>query len=199
MLCGGRSTRMGRPKAWLPAGGEPMLLRVVRVVAEAVGPVVVVAAPGQDVPELPAGVEVVRDGTGGNGPLQGLAAGLDALRGRAAAALVTGCDYPFLTAAFLRRLCDLRGAADACLPVTEGVPRPLPGVYALGVLGVARELLAAREYRLGALAERVGARLAGSIDFAGVDPGLAALRDVNTPADYARALADLGFPPAEDV
>ena len=36
VLCGGRSSRMGSPKAWLPFGGEPMLARVVRVVCEAV-------------------------------------------------------------------------------------------------------------------------------------------------------------------
>jgi molybdenum cofactor guanylyltransferase len=61
VLCGGESRRMGRPKAWLPFAGELMLPRVVRLLGEVVAPVVVVAAPGQDVPPLPAGVEVVRD------------------------------------------------------------------------------------------------------------------------------------------
>src|SRR5215472_10050859 len=81
VLCGGQSSRMGRPKAWLPFDGEPMLVRVVRRLGEAVGPLVVVAAPGQDVPPLPADVEVVRDEVAGRGPLQGLQAGLEALRG----------------------------------------------------------------------------------------------------------------------
>ena len=53
VLCGGRSSRMGRPKAWLPFGRELMLPRVVRLLGEAVGPVAVVAAPGQDLPPLP--------------------------------------------------------------------------------------------------------------------------------------------------
>src|SRR5919108_6298616 len=79
VLCGGQSSRMGRPKAWLPFAGEVMLPRVVRLLGEAVAPVVVVAAPGQDVPELPAGIEIVRDPEPGRGPLQGLAAGLVAL------------------------------------------------------------------------------------------------------------------------
>jgi molybdopterin-guanine dinucleotide biosynthesis protein A len=74
---------MGRPKAWLPFAGETMLGRVVRLLGEAVAPVIVVAAPGQDVPPLPAGVETIRDPEGGRGPLQGLAAGLECLRGRA--------------------------------------------------------------------------------------------------------------------
>ncbi|HUR55514.1 MAG TPA: NTP transferase domain-containing protein, partial [Gemmataceae bacterium] len=59
VLCGGRSSRMGRAKAWLPFGGETMLQRVVRVVGEVVSPVVVVAAAGQDVPPLPVGVRIV--------------------------------------------------------------------------------------------------------------------------------------------
>ena len=55
VLCGGRSSRMGRPKAWLPFGGELMLPRIVRILREVVEPVVVVAASDQEVPPLPEG------------------------------------------------------------------------------------------------------------------------------------------------
>jgi molybdopterin-guanine dinucleotide biosynthesis protein A len=61
VLCGGQSSRMGRPKAWLPFGDELMLPRVVRLLSEVVSEAVVVAAPEQDVPALPEGVAVVRD------------------------------------------------------------------------------------------------------------------------------------------
>ena len=61
VLCGGQSSRMGRAKAWLPFAGETMLARVVRLLSEVVRPIVVVAAPGQDVPPVPADVELVRD------------------------------------------------------------------------------------------------------------------------------------------
>src|SRR2546423_13915019 len=81
VLCGGQSKRMGRPKAWLPFAGELMLPRVVRLLEEAVRPIVVVAAPDQEVPPLPPHVAIVRDEEKGRGPLQGLAAGLAALRG----------------------------------------------------------------------------------------------------------------------
>src|SRR5262245_44239294 len=107
VLCGGRSSRMGRPKAWLPVGGELLLQRVVRVVRQAADPVVVVAAPGQDVPPLPAGVDVVRDDIEGRGPLQGLAAGLAALEGTAEVAYLSACDVPFLTPEFVRRVVSI--------------------------------------------------------------------------------------------
>ena len=60
VVCGGQSQRMGRPKAWLPFAGELMLPRILRLLGEAVGPLVVVAAPGQDLPPLPEHVAVVR-------------------------------------------------------------------------------------------------------------------------------------------
>src|SRR5947199_9529072 len=92
ILCGGQSKRMGRPKAWLPFGDELMLPRVARLLGEVVGPLVVVAAPEQDVPPLPSGIAIVRDEEKGRGPLQGLAAGLKALRGRTEATYLSACD-----------------------------------------------------------------------------------------------------------
>ena len=60
MLAGGRSTRMGRPKANLEWHGSTLLHRVTGIVGRAVdGPVVVVRAPDQELPELPPGVRVV--------------------------------------------------------------------------------------------------------------------------------------------
>ena len=88
ILAGGRSTRMGRPKAALEWHGSTLLRRVVGLVARAVdGPVIVVRAPGQELPGLPREVEQVEDAREGRGPLQGLAAGLRAVEGRARAAL----------------------------------------------------------------------------------------------------------------
>src|SRR5438067_9531933 len=92
VLCGGQSKRMGRPKAWLPFGGELLLPRVVRILQQVVSPIVVVAAPGQDVPPLPDRISIVRDPEEGRGPLQGLAAGLEALRGNVDAVYLSSCD-----------------------------------------------------------------------------------------------------------
>src|SRR5689334_13179323 len=96
VLCGGQSKRMGQPKAWLPFAGETMLARVVRLLGEVVTPLVVVAAPEQQVPPVPNAIRIVRDEERGRGPLQGLAAGLAALDGFAEAAYLSSCDVPFL-------------------------------------------------------------------------------------------------------
>jgi hypothetical protein len=74
VLAGGRSSRMGAPKAGLDWHGSTLLGHVVGVVGRGAGPVVVVRAPGQALPALPAGVRVVEDAREGRGPLEGLRA-----------------------------------------------------------------------------------------------------------------------------
>src|SRR5579863_9982051 len=92
VLCGGRSTRMGLPKATLPFGPETMLQRVVRLLGTAVSPIVAVAAREQVLPELPESVIVTRDEREQRGPLEGLRAGLRALPSSIGVAYVTSCD-----------------------------------------------------------------------------------------------------------
>ena len=94
---------MGTPKAALEWHGSTLLRRVTGIVARATGgPVVVVRAPGQELPALPRNVEVTEDAREGRGPLQGLAAGLAAVDGRAEVAFVSSTDAPLLHPAFVR-------------------------------------------------------------------------------------------------
>ena len=62
-------------------------------------PIVVVAAAGQELPELPGDVAIVRDPIAGRGPLQGLAAGLAALLRIGRAGLLHGDRCPLPRAA----------------------------------------------------------------------------------------------------
>jgi molybdopterin-guanine dinucleotide biosynthesis protein A len=192
VLCGGQSSRMGRPKAWLPFAGEFLLRRVVRLLGEIVSPCVVVAAPGQDVPPLPHEVEVVRDPELGRGPLQGLAAGLEALRHRADAAYVSSCDVPFLRPAFVRRMIELLGEHAACVPQVGGLLHPLAAVYRLEVAAAAARLLAEGRRRTTLLADAVPTRIVTAEELAEADPALESLRNLNTPEEHRAALLDAG-------
>ena len=81
VLCGGRSTRMGEPKATLPFGPETMLQRVVRLLSTVVAPIVAVAAREQILPELPANIIITRDEREQRGPLEGVASGTEGSAG----------------------------------------------------------------------------------------------------------------------
>jgi molybdopterin-guanine dinucleotide biosynthesis protein A len=191
VLCGGQSKRMGRPKAWLPFAGEIMLPRVVRLLGEAVRPVVVVAAPGQDVPALPPDIAIVRDEEKGRGPLQGLAAGLNALRGQVEAAYLSSCDVPFLRPAFVRRLIDLLGDRAICVPRVGDYHHPLAAVYRLKVAEAAARFLAEDRLRPFFLFEAVPTRVVGPAELEDVDPTFQTLRNLNAPEDYEAALREV--------
>jgi molybdenum cofactor guanylyltransferase len=192
ILCGGQSKRMGQPKAWLPFAGELMLPRVVRILRAAVSPIVVVAAPTQDLPALPQEVEIVHDEAEGRGPLQGLAAGLAALEGRADAAFASSCDVPFLRPAFVKRMIELLGTHQICVPRVDGYHHPLTAVYRIEVLAVVRTLLNENRLRPVFLFDAVPTRVVSADELRDVDPTFDSLRNLNTPEDYQRALRDAG-------
>lgn len=187
ILCGGQSRRMGRAKAWLPFGDELMLPRIVRLVGEVATPLVVVAAPGQDLPALPPEVTIVRDEQEGRGPLQGLAAGLKAIRGRADAAYVSSCDVPLLQPTFIRRMIELRGDRAICVPRTDGFFHPLSAVYRAEVLETVEHLLAADRLRPAFLFETESTRVVEAAELFDVDPDLLSLRNINTIEEYEDA------------
>lgn len=192
VLCGGRSSRMGRPKVRLPFADELMLPRVVRLLSEVVAPVVVAAAADQDLPPLPPHVILTRDPEPDRGPVQGLAAGLSSLPAAVEAAYVSGCDVPLLRPAFVRRMIDLLGEASACVPQVDGRLHPLAAVYRREILPVAEQLLRAGTLRLGDLVRSVPSRLVTAEELRDVDPDLNSLRNLNTPEDYAAALRGAG-------
>jgi len=194
VLCGGRSTRMGTPKALLPFGAETMLQRVVRLLGTIISPIVVVAAPGQTLPELPADVIVTRDEREGRGPLEGLRAGLKALPGAVEAAYVTSCDVPLLVPAFVRHMIDLLDDHDIAVMEIDGFPHPLSAVYRRGTLPHVEASLAQDRLRPVFLFDAVRTRRVQPAEMSSVDPQLLTLRNLNTREEYRQALssADLG-------
>jgi molybdopterin-guanine dinucleotide biosynthesis protein A len=167
---------------------------VVRLVGEAAGPVAVVAAAGQELPELPPEVILARDRRPERGPLEGIAAGLRAVAGRADAAFVTACDVPLLKPAFIRRVVELSAGYDAAVPHVDGYDEPLSAVYRTGVLPQVEALLAADRLRPAYLFDAVRTRRIAPEELADVDPELESLANLNTPEDYRAALERAGLP-----
>jgi molybdenum cofactor guanylyltransferase len=194
VLCGGESRRMGQPKAWLPFGSERMLARVVRLVSTVAEPVVVVAAPGQELPALPSSVMVARDSIKGRGPLQGLAAGLAALPETVELAWAAATDMPFQEPAWINRLVSLIGAHDLALPQSDGYYHPLAALYRRATALPAIEALLRRDrLRPVFLMEALRTRVVPADELREVDPELRTLWNLNTPEDYQSALREAGF------
>jgi molybdopterin-guanine dinucleotide biosynthesis protein A len=195
VLAGGRSSRMGTPKAALEWHGSTLLRRIVGIVGRGVhGPVVVVRAPGQELPALPPGVEVVDDAEEGRGPLQGLAAGLAVLRDRAEVAYASSTDVPFLHPRFIQQVvAALDDDVDVVLPHVAGYPQPLAAAYRTALVDTVERLIAEDRMRPAFLFEAVRTRrvdadaLLADPALAALDPRLDSVLNLNEPGDYEAA------------
>jgi molybdopterin-guanine dinucleotide biosynthesis protein A len=186
---------MGTAKAALEWHGSTLLRRTLGILIRSIdGPLLVVCAPGQPLPEIPVQAQVVEDPEEGLGPLQGVAAGLTALAGRAHAAFVCSTDLPFLHPAFVRRmLTALTDDLDVVLPVTRGCPQPLAAAYRVTLAPLASALVAAGDRRVALLFQRCAtlrlddAGLLADPVLASADPALESVVNVNSPDDYHTA------------
>ena len=199
ILCGGASRRMGRPKAWLEIGPERLLQRVVRLVGAATDLVVVVAAPDQEIPELPAAVQVVRDAVRDQGPLRGITTGLAALPTSVELVYASATDVPFLHPGWIDRLAGLIDDHAVVVPQIAGRTHPLAALYRREpTLEAAEALLLAGERRLGLLVDRLGGRVVAESDLEDLDPTFASVRNLNSPEDYRCAGGDPRLNPQGD-
>ena len=133
LLVGGKSSRMGRPKALLPFEGAPLGRALARVVERAAGSVVLVGTP--EIAEA-IGYPAIADRYPGEGPLGGILTALE--HSGSDFNLVVACDMPALTVEFLASLMEAAGLrdADVLLPVgAANRPEPLCAVYHRRSLG----------------------------------------------------------------
>jgi len=192
ILCGGESRRMGRAKAMLPWHGRTLLEHVVATLAPIATPIVVVAAPEQELPPLPVEVLVVRDAVSGEGPLRGLEAGLSALVGRAEVAFVCGCDMPEISPTVVAELKkrgqdDLLNRSDPFSSVViddGGYWQPLHAFYRVDLLTALRTALASGERSPQRWLRTVNPLVVSAESLRELDPELRSWRNVNTPGEY---------------
>ncbi len=191
LLAGGASRRMGRDKRLLPwdtdsDGRERSLLQSIAArLAEVSSDVIVVA---NDEPDV-SGARIVRDAFPGAGSLGGIYSGVVAADH--GLTFVAGADMPFLDLGLVRHLVDRLGTADAVVPIISGRPEPLHAVYGRSVLGPAKTLIEAGRLKIAGLFEDRAIVWVHENELRAIDPELASFRNLNTPADYEKARADL--------
>ena len=184
ILAGGKSERMGTPKALLQFAGEALVTHMVRKLAGLFEEVVVVAAPDQELPTLP--VTLVRDEIAHQGPVGGIYYGLRA--STSTASFVTSCDVPFLSPALVTHLLGCIPDYDVVVPHWHGRFQPLHAVYRRSVLPLLEQQLEQGRLRPIYLYEKVRTCELQEEDVLGVDPDGASFINMNTPEDYEAAL-----------
>ena len=188
VAAGGRSTRMGRDKRFLPLDGESLLARTLRKGRAAGFRSIVLAAEGErsDLTALAEefGASLVTD----EQPAQGPAAAIDA--GLAAAktewALVLSADMPFYDFELVRTFLPYaNGDTQVILPTLSGYWQPLAALYRRDAGAAFGTAIARGDRKLGVILRELAVCEVPLT----VDAGL--FFNVNTPAAYRLALGRL--------
>ena len=131
ILAGGKSSRLGRDKAWEDVGGQRIIDRVIGALQSSCDEVLIIG----DRPErqnelsLPKCIQYRSDELKGRGSIGGLYTGLkssDTLW-----SLVVACDMPFISRELIRFMLSIisKNRCDAIVPVINGRYQPTHALY----------------------------------------------------------------------
>ncbi len=187
ILAGGQSSRMGMDKATLEISGKSIVERLLNKLSPIVDEVVVIRAPGQDMPHFPEGfknrIKEGWDSVKGQGPLQGIVDALPHLKPEIDKVFLLTCDLPYITTEWLQNLKDIMTEEfDIVCTEENDIINPLLAIYRRPVLEPASKLLSQGERRPISLWE--GWRMA-RLSAPKETPWVC--RDVNTPEEFRAA------------
>jgi molybdenum cofactor guanylyltransferase len=179
VLAGGRSSRMGRPKATLELAGRPLIAYPLESVAAAGLEPIVVAKKDSELPDLDC--RVISDEDGRSHPASGIAAALEAAGGPV---VVLACDMPFVPAQLVSVLAQL--TARIALVKVDGRTQPLLACYEPGV-AAGLERAAERDEPLREAIDALDPLVLGPDELAGFGDPNWIVFNVNDPGDLATA------------
>ena len=194
ILCGGRSKRMGRPKAFLPYGGTTMINHMVNIVRDLFAETFIIANEPEQFEDLE--VDVVKDILPYRGPLGGILSGL--LVAQYNHAFVIACDMPLIEVSLIRQLVSQREGHDVVVAAHQEGIEPLFGVYSKACIKPLEESLFNGDLSLKDFlsgldsatfeidAKRDSEPESGSDLGSESDGSLPPYFNVNTPQDYSR-------------
>lgn len=196
---GGRSTRMGKDKAWLLLNGRPLIehsLAAAFAVSPRVALIIDATNQQQDrYRQLAAQwkAEIITDLFHHRGPLGGIYTALTQCPAQEAA-LILACDLPFITPEFLGWLWQVHHASAAALTVPldqRSRVQMLAGVYAATCREPIARMLSWDELMTDRLRLRISTRLVTFSEYAHLPGAAQMLVNINTAEDYQRLAVGL--------
>jgi molybdenum cofactor guanylyltransferase len=191
VLAGGKSSRMGRDKAFLSFGGETLLSRALKLASAVAERVSVVG----DVTKFAGFGPVVTDIYADRGPLGGIHAALSATS--AEQNLILAVDLPFLDLRFVEYLVAeaQKSAVMVTVPHIGGGFQPLCAIYRRDFRSLADEALRNGKNKIDLLFAEINPRIIAEGEF--VRSGFSAemFRNLNTPQDVAQAAMQMDRKP----
>jgi len=185
ILCGGKSTRMGRAKAFLPYRGTSIITHIVDLVSKLFSEVLLVT----NEPELFDGIEIdtVKDIIPHRGPLGGILSGL--LIASYHRSFVMACDMPFVDSALITDMVKKGHNSDMLVLMHDKGIEPLIGVYSKDCINHLEESLFSGKISLHEIALGLNTQVMFCSALSNRDKNLLPpYFDIDTPQDYTAAI-----------
>jgi molybdopterin-guanine dinucleotide biosynthesis protein A len=187
ILAGGKSSRMGRDKAFLPfpaPDGPPLIARQASLLRElGITDLLISGRPDTDYASTVPDARVILDATADAGPLAGLSAVLGAARHPHV--LVLAVDLPLITTDYLRTLIAAAPLPAGVVPLGPLGYEPLAALYPRTLRPLISHALAHHEFSLQQLVH--SARQASLLEPFPISAGdLALFANWNSPGDFTR-------------
>lgn len=185
---------MGRNKALMRLGDEPLIAHVIRQMESVTDELLLIT----NEPELYTALKLpmYRDILPDMGALGGIYTGLTYAANRIV--ICVGCDMPLLQPNLLSHLTTLLDNYDAVVPCVEvedrsvSVLQTLAAIYTKGCLPIIDGMLADSELRVHALYDRINARIVQPREWRRLDPQGFSFFNINTPEDFEIAKRYIG-------
>jgi len=184
ILAGGRSTRMGTDKAFVPLNGRTLLARALDLARQVTSDVRIVGDRKKFAPFAP----VVEDQFPGCGPLAGIHAALRS--SHSDLNVILAVDTPFVSLALLQHLITRARNCPSALvtvPRANGGWQPLCAVYRRLFAAAAEQALAQGRYKIDALFREASVEQIGEEELETAGFSLRIFQNVNTPEELANA------------
>jgi molybdenum cofactor guanylyltransferase len=223
ITAGGRSSRMGRDKAWLELDGRPMIGRVIEALTSVTTSLNIIAN-SPDYARL--GFPVFADTYQGVGPLEAIRTAL--ANSPTEWVILAGCDMPFVTTELFALLLNIASAEisnlkpqistlspqplnsepqapdsglrtqdsglAAVVPLNaNGLTEPLCALYSTAALQAVTELIDSGERKVSLLFERTRTRRVSFDEITNLPGAGLFFENINTPEDYERLQKSLIF------
>lgn len=203
ILCGGRSRRMGQDKGLINLDGEPIIIKLLKMVEKLTEEIILVLRDKKqfelyqkcindfitqlDIREPK--IKMVTDIEKDQGPLLGLYTGLSQIKSEGA--LVLPCDSPFVSTSFVKKMFELKEASETCLLVPvwpDGSTEPLHSYYCKKCIPLIQKQLKNGFRNVKSIMEKI------DVDYIEVeilDPEKTSFINLNRPEDVSQSLKKL--------
>ncbi len=188
ILAGGENRRFPILKGFIELEGVPLIKRNTDLLRGLFREVFV----STNMPEhyFFLGVPLIGDVLPSRGPMSGIHSCL--LNAGGDAVFISACDMPFLRAEVVALLCEehrrasASGRIDITIPVYDGTPQPLLGVYAKTVLPLLEEGVLSDRTSMKRFFEEAATHFIGEALLRETDPDGRSFININTPEDFQR-------------